>query len=137
MSDRGYRQAIASLLHQSDPKLELTWGFVLSATELYEDSGYGHVDVVTPHERVALVREMIDTTRGRLLMLAGHTTMYLDLPDDVCDVPPLAALPAVDVNFLIDNEHGSTSVHARLPWETLKVFPIAVLTQGPLDGWPR
>lgn len=124
------------MLRRSDPRYRLGWGFTLAATELYGDSGYGHVDVITPRERVALCREMIESTQGRRLMLAGHTLVHLYLPDMVCDVGPLEALPAVDIHLRLETSLGETSVHAQLLWESLKDFPIPILTCRPPRGWP-
>lgn len=137
MSDRLYRQAIVSILRRSEPRFNLGWGFTLTATELYGDSGYGHLAVVTPYERVGLNRSMLEATRGRVMMLGGHTVIHVDLPDNLCEVPPLEVLPAVEINLILAAEIGSTSVHARLPWQLLRDFPIPVLTVTPLDGWPR
>ena len=137
-SDRVLRQVVTHLLRKSDPRLGLKWGFHLSATQHYQDSGYGHLVVVTPTETVGFSRLMLEATRGRLLLWQGVARCRLSLPDMVSEMGLWHMLPAVDVSVTASIDGNPLSVVAQIPWELVaQDHPVPVLTTGPVPGWPR
>lgn len=137
VDESGERKRIAHLLRESDPRLGLRWGFSVAAREHYEDSGYGHLDIITPHERTGFTRGMLEAAATQKLFWQGVAECRLFLPDMVREMGLWHMLPAVDVVVRASIKERPLSVMAQIPWEIAIENPVPILSRRPIPEWPR
>lgn len=112
-------------------------GFAITGAARDDDGRYGQLEIVTPGERMPLTSALVERTYGRSLLWAGVWEVSLFVPTECerggADTP----LPAVDYKLETSSRVGSHVIWGQLPWHIAREYPWAVLTVGPIQGWPR
>lgn len=138
MDETVERKRIAHLLRACDLRMGLRWGFSICAREFWGDSGMGHLDAITPNERVGFSRAMLEAAATEELFWQGTAAQCtLSLPHCVREMGLWHMLPSVDVALSATIDGRPFSVVAQVPWEIAIHTPVVILCRRPVPSWPR
>jgi hypothetical protein len=118
------------------------WGFVLTgASVIHGAHETGWLYVVTPGDAVPLTQGMVSAAAGRPLFLLGCARAVLSVPA-MCDARwyhDSEPIPAIEVEADVRStwpRAGGGRLEATVHYWQAARSPLAILTDGPIPGWP-
>lgn len=137
MDTGALRAAIESLIARAQYSgHSFDWGFALTGAAIDETREHGHLEIVTPGERMPLTRDLLRRTDNRLLVWSGVWEMQLYVPVECERAAGSTPLPAVDFRLRTTSEVGAHIMMGQFPWFIARDWPWAILAAGRIEGWP-